>query len=76
LALNHADFRAELPKLTVPTLILQGDADASVPLALTGRKTAALMKNARLEVYDGAPHGLIYTHAERVTADIAAFARS
>jgi pimeloyl-ACP methyl ester carboxylesterase len=73
-ALSVADFRAELPKITVPTLILQGDADVSAPIDLTGRKTAALIPGSRLEVYAGAPHGLIYTHMARVNADLAAFA--
>ena len=40
-ALNEADFRKELPAVGVPTLIVQGDADMSAPLALTGRKTAS-----------------------------------
>ena len=74
-AFTAADFRAELPRITTPTLIIQGDADVSAPIALTGRKTAALLPNCRLEVYAGAPHGLIYTHMDRVSADLLAFAR-
>jgi non-heme chloroperoxidase len=73
--LNEADFRPELPRITTPTLVLQGDADVSAPLALTGRRTAALIPGARLEVIEGAPHGLIYTHMQRVNAAIADFAR-
>jgi len=75
-AFTTADFRAELPKIATPTLIIQGDADMSAPIALTGAKTAALLPNCRFEVYPGAPHGLIYTHMDRVTADLLAFARS
>lgn len=71
-----ADFRQELPNLRLPTLILQGDADASAPLELTGRKTAALLPNAQLKVYTGAPHGLIYTHKDQVNEDLLNFARS
>ncbi|MFI4934008.1 MAG: alpha/beta fold hydrolase, partial [Caulobacterales bacterium] len=71
-----ADFRPELRRLTLPTLVIQGDADVSTPLPLTGRKTAALIPGARLEVYPGAPHGLIFTHAERVNRDLMAFARA
>jgi len=74
-AFSAADFRAELPAITLPTLILQGDADMSAPLALTGRKTAALLPNALLKVYQGAPHGLVFTHADRVASDLVAFAR-
>ena len=75
-ALNAADFRQELPKLSLPTLILQGDADVSAPLSLTGRKTAALIPGAQLKVYEGAPHGLIFTHMDRVNADILAFVQA
>ena len=74
-AFSAADFRAELPAITLPTLILQGDADMSAPLALTGRKTAALLPNALFKVYQGAPHGLVFTHADRVASDLVAFAR-
>jgi non-heme chloroperoxidase len=71
-----ADFRRELPSLRLPTLILQGDADASAPLDLTGRKTATLMPHATLKVYAGAPHGLIFTHKTRINGDLVEFARS
>lgn len=75
-AFTTADFRADLPRIMLPTLVLQGDADMSNPLAISGRKTAALMPNARLHVYQEAPHGLIYTHMERVNSDLRAFASS
>lgn len=71
-----ADFRGELPELHLKTLIVQGDADASAPLDLTGRKTAALLPNATLRIYEGAPHGLIFTHMKRLNEDLADFARS
>jgi len=73
-ALNEADFRRELPAIGVPTLIVQGDADMSAPLALTGRKTAALIPGSTLKVYEGAPHGLIFTHVDRLNGDLLAFA--
>ena len=75
-AFTAADFRAELPRIALPTLVMQGTADASAPIDITGRKTAALMPNARLDVIEGAPHGLIYTHMERVNADILEFLKS
>lgn len=74
-AFSTADFRAELPKLTLPTLVVQGDNDASAPLELTGRPTATLMKNARLVVYEGAPHGLIFTRVDRLHQDLLTFLR-
>jgi pimeloyl-ACP methyl ester carboxylesterase len=73
---STADFRQELPKLRLPVLILQGTADASAPLELTGRETAALLPNATLKIYDGAPHGLIFTHTSQVNEDLLKFART
>jgi pimeloyl-ACP methyl ester carboxylesterase len=70
------DFRPELARIGVPTLVIHGDADASAPLELTGRPTAARIPGAWLDVYEGAPHGLYYTHAERLNRDIAAFAEA
>jgi non-heme chloroperoxidase len=72
IATTETDFRPELPEVAVPTLILHGDKDVSVPLALS-RETARLMPDCRLEAYEGAPHGLFLTHMERVNADLAAF---
>lgn len=72
--LTRADFRSELPRLDLPVLVVQGDRDATCPLDLTGRRTAALVPGARLLVYEGAPHGLFVSHAERLGADLLAFA--
>lgn len=69
----ETDFRAELPALSLPTLIVQGDADASAPLPLTGARTAELLPNCRLCVYENAPHGLYLTHREKLNADLLAF---
>jgi pimeloyl-ACP methyl ester carboxylesterase len=70
------DFRAELPKIAVPTLLIHGDKDVSAPLDVTGRPTARLIPGARLQLYEGAPHGLFLTHMERLTSDLLAFAKS
>lgn len=67
------DFRAELARICVPSLVVQGDRDASAPLELTGRPTAALIEGASLNVYEGAGHGLYFTHAERLNQDLLAF---
>jgi non-heme chloroperoxidase len=69
----ETDFRSELTRLTVPTLIIHGDADASAPLPLTGTRTAALVPNSQLIVYENAPHGLYLTHRERLNRDLLAF---
>jgi pimeloyl-ACP methyl ester carboxylesterase len=67
---TETDFRAELPKITTPTLIIHGDKDVSTPLESTGRKTARLIPGSRLEVYEGAPHGLMFTHMDRFNRDL------
>lgn len=74
-AMVSTDFRPDLAKIKVPTLVIHGDKDASAPLPLTGKRTAELVPGAKLVVYEGAPHGLFVTHIERLNADIAAFAR-
>ena len=71
--ITSTDFRGELPKISLPTLIIHGDKDASAPIDLTGRPTAALIRNARLKIYEGAPHGLFLTHKERLNADLLSF---
>lgn len=53
---------------------MHGTRDASAPIDLTGRPTAALIPGARLEVYDEAPHGLFMTHAARLNEDLRRFA--
>jgi non-heme chloroperoxidase len=67
------DFRAELARVRVPSLVVHGDRDASAPLELTGRPTAALIAGASLNVYEGAGHGLYFTHAEKLNQDLLAF---
>jgi pimeloyl-ACP methyl ester carboxylesterase len=74
-AMTTTDFRADAAKVSVPALVIHGDRDASAPLALTGKPTAELIPGCRLNVYQGAPHGLIYTHMERLNADILQFIR-
>ncbi len=72
--LTSADFRGELARLDLPVLVIQGDADGNSPIDLTGRPTVALVPGARLVVYAGAAHGLFVSHAERLSADLLAFA--
>jgi non-heme chloroperoxidase len=69
------DFRAELPHIDVPTLVVQGGRDVSNPLELTSQRTAQLMPNARLVVYEHAPHGIFLSDAARLTDDIARLAK-
>lgn len=73
--LTTADFRAELPRLDLPVLVVQGTRDATCPPALTGEATARLIPGARLALYEGAPHGLPFSHPERLGAELIRFAR-
>jgi pimeloyl-ACP methyl ester carboxylesterase len=72
----ETDFRTELPKVKVRTLVVHGDADRTCPLEITGRRVAQLIPGAELRVYEGAPHGLFVTHMERFNNDLLAFVRS
>ncbi len=72
-AFGTTDFREDLPKFDIPTLIQHGDADAIVPIAISARKAAEMIPGAVLMEYAGAPHGLFYTHRDAVNADLIAF---
>lgn len=67
------DFRADVAKVTVPTLVIQGDADKILPFAATGKKLAAAISGAKLVTVSGAPHGLLWTHAEEVNKALLEF---
>jgi non-heme chloroperoxidase len=72
-AFSETDFTEDLRKIDVPTLIIHGDDDQIVPIADSALLSAKLIKNARLEVYTGAPHGLCSTLKDRVNADLLEF---
>lgn len=74
-SLAETDFRADLRDVRVPVLLIAGDCDASAPLELTARRSAALLPQARLKIYQGAPHGMFVTDMERVNADLLEFIR-
>jgi non-heme chloroperoxidase len=71
-----ADLRADLAGIDVPALVIQGDADKSNPLELTGRRVAGLIPHARLVVLVGAGHGLYRSEARRYTTEIISFVRA
>lgn len=75
-AFSETDFRADLKKFDKPTLIIHGADDQIVPIDAAGKASAAIVRNAKLIVYPGAPHGLTDTHKDQVNADILAFAKS
>jgi non-heme chloroperoxidase len=72
-AFSATDFRGDLKKFDVPTLVIHGDDDQLVPIAASGRASAALIKGAKLIVYAGAPHGITDTHKERLNQDLLEF---
>jgi len=72
-SLAGADFRAELPRIARPVLVIAGDRDVSAPFELTARPTMALLPDAQLRLYEGAPHGMFVTHVERVNDDLLTF---
>ena len=67
------DFRKDLARIDVPTLVIHGDADRIVPIDATGKRTHELVKGSRLVVIEGGPHGLNWTHAERVNRELLDF---
>jgi non-heme chloroperoxidase len=69
----HTDFREDLARIDVPTLVIQGDADRILPIGATGLRTAKLIKGARQVVVKGGPHCIPWTHAEEVNAELLSF---
>jgi pimeloyl-ACP methyl ester carboxylesterase len=73
LAFGHTDFRNDLQAVTVPTLLIHGDADKIVPMEGSSDLVAKLLPQAQYNVYEGAPHGLFYTHREQLNTDLVRF---
>jgi len=69
----HEDFRADLGRIEVPSLVIHGDADRIVPINASGQKTAKLVKGARLVVIKDGPHAVNWTHADEVNAELVNF---
>jgi non-heme chloroperoxidase len=72
----QTDFRDDLPKIDVPVLVIQGDADQVLPLDKTGKRLPALIKDVRLTVVEGGPHAIPWTHADQVNTALLGFIRS
>ncbi len=73
-AFSETDFRGDMAAFTMPTLVIHGDADQTVPIDISGRAATRLIPHAELRVYSGAPHALFFTHKDDLNADLAAFA--
>jgi non-heme chloroperoxidase len=75
-AFSETDFTDDLKKFDVPTLILHGDDDQIVPIEASALRSSKLVKNAKLVVYPGAPHGLTETHKEKLNTDLLTFLKA
>jgi len=69
----HEDFRKDVNKIDVPTLVMHGDADRILPITTSGARTAKLIKGARLSVVKDGPHCITWTHADEVNAELTSF---
>lgn len=72
----YTDFRADVPKIDVPALILHGTADRILPIDSTGRPFSTLLPDADYVEIEGAPHGLLWTHGDEVNEALLAFVRA
>ncbi len=72
-AFGHTDFRPDLASFRVPTLIVHGTGDKTVPIDASGRAAAKGIAGSQLVEYEGAPHGLNVTESDRLTRDLLTF---
>ena len=72
-SLSTTDFRMDLPKINVKTLIIHGDNDKTVPIDLTARNTVKMVKGAELKIYAGEPHGIFYTQKDSLNQNLIDF---
>ena len=75
-AFGRTDFRGDVAKMTVPTLIIHGDADSIVPFEVSGQRAHAAIPGSRLALIEGGPHGVNATHAEEFNAALLDFLAS
>jgi non-heme chloroperoxidase len=75
-AFSETDFTGDLKEFSVPTLIIHGDDDQIVPIGAAALASAKIVKNAKLIVYPGAPHGLTDTHKDKLNVDLLAFLKA
>jgi len=72
-AFSETDFRDDLGAFNVPTLLIHGDDDSLVPIEVTSRLALDYVPHARLVIYEGAAHGFIFTHKDRLNNDLLQF---
>ena len=69
----HEDFRKDLAKIDVPTLVIHGDSDRIVPISAAGQRTVKLVKGAEMVVIKDGPHNVAWTHSEEVNTAMLEF---
>jgi non-heme chloroperoxidase len=69
----ETDFRADLPKINVPMLVIQGDDDRVLPYPKTGQRLPGMIKDMQMVTIDGGPHAIAWTHADQVNAALLKF---
>jgi non-heme chloroperoxidase len=69
----HEDFRKDLARVDVPTLVIHGDADRILPISASGLRTSKMIKDARLVVVKEGPHCVTWTHADQVNPELVNF---
>jgi non-heme chloroperoxidase len=69
----YTDFRKDLPRIDVPVLVIHGDSDRIVPIEVSGMPTQKAINGSRLVVVKGGPHGINWTHADQVNAELVGF---
>jgi non-heme chloroperoxidase len=72
-AFSETEFHDDLKKFDVPTLLMHGEDDQIVPINISSRKSAKLIKGAVEIYYPGLPHGMCSTHKDQINADLLAF---
>ena len=75
-AFSETDFTEDLKNITVPVLVAHGTDDQIVPIADSALRSIELLENGKLKTYEGLPHGMLTTHADRLNPDLLAFIRS
>jgi non-heme chloroperoxidase len=75
-AFSETDLTQDLKTFDIPTLILHGDDDQIVPIGASALLSSKIVKDARLQIYPGAPHGLTSTHKDQFNADLLSFLKS
>ncbi|MEO2071399.1 MAG: alpha/beta hydrolase [Zunongwangia sp.] len=75
-AFGYTDFREDLKKFDIPTLVVHGDADEIVPIKTAGEKSDNMLSNSTYKVIEGGPHGIVFTHKEQVNKIVVDFLKS